>query len=411
MKVLLANRFLYRKGGSESVMYNTADLLRGAGHEVVLFGCEDSEMQAYPSPVYTCRTWHSSSCRFWEARKYFNNRDAARRMDEVLSVERPDIVHVHLLFGGLTPSILDVIHRHGIPVVHTVHDYRMVCPAYTFRNAKGEVCEKCSGGRYFNCFLGRCSKGNPALSLMMSLEMQYRNRKWHPASKLDGIIYVSRFAKDKHARIDPRFEGLNDMVLYNCSQLMSRFGDSPLDKGYYLYYGRLSSEKGIGTLLKAVKDIPGLRIKVVGKGPEEARLKEAFRDDRIEFLGYKSGDDLYTLVQEARFVCVPSEWYENNPMTIVEAYCLGVPVIGANIGGIPEIVEEGRTGFLFDSGDVSSLSRVLHASMEIDDSRYRQMRENCRAFARLHFDPETYVARLVEFYESTIAACKLKQKV
>ncbi len=386
------------------MFYNTADLLRAAGHEVVLFGCEDDLNTEYQARTYTCRTWGHPG-RFWEVEKYFNNEDAARRMDEVLEIEKPDLVHIHLFWGGITPSVIRVIHRHGIPVVHTVHDYRMVCPAYTFRNGKGEVCEKCIGGHFMECFRNRCSKGNAAYSFMMALEMKYRNRKWHPASELDGLIYVSEFARLKHEEADPLFRGCNSMVLYNCTNLSERYPVPAADEGYYLYYGRLSYEKGVKTLLEAVSGLPGIRMKVVGTGPLEESLKNACPSSAdIEFLGYRSGSELFELVRRARFVVVPSEWYENNPMTVVEAYSLGVPVIGSRIGGIPEIVQEGKTGFLFESGNASSLASVLTGTLALSDSDYSGLVHNARQFADLHFNPHLYYDRLIAFYERTVSS-------
>ena len=402
MKVLLVNLFLYRKGGSETVFFNTADLLRAAGHEVVLFGLEDPANEDYPAPVYTCRGWHGLAGKVRKAKDYFCNREAARLMDEVLTKERPDIVHMHLFWGGITASVIEVIHRHGIPVVYTAHDYRMVCPAYTFRDGKGEVCERCRGGRFTECFRNRCSKGNPIHSLLMAEEMKYRNKRWHPARELDGIIYVSRFAKQKHEDTDPLFREVRSTVLYNCTALAARYPDLPEDGGYYLYYGRLSHEKGIQTLTDAVSNLPGVKLKVVGTGPLEESLKANCKRSDIEFLGYKSGDELYGLVRAARFVCVPSEWYENNPMTIVEAYSLGVPVIGARIGGIPEIVEEGRTGFLFRSVSIESLSAVIREAGEVSGAARSAMAQNARAFSRQHFNPDDYAGRLLSFYRDVI---------
>ena len=421
MKVLLINNCFWHRGGSEAVFFGTADLLREMGHEVVFFSMEDEKNIKDEEPAYIVRR----GGKLTQIRNYFCNREAAKLLDVVLEKEKPDIAHVHLFWGGISPSIFAVLKKHGVPLVHTVHDYRMVCPAYTFRNGQGKVCEKCKGGHFMECFKGRCSKGSAVQSALMAAEMYYRNRKWHPAKELDGIIYVSNFSKQKHEEIDNRFVSIRNTVLYNFTKIGVDYPMVEKDGGYYLYYGRLSYEKGIDTLLEVFAKYPQLTLKVVGTGPLEDDLKNKYMRtnaargatedcasgsiaagekcyENIQFLGYHSGGALAELVRSARFVCVPSEWYENNPMTIVEAYSMGVPVIGANIGGIPEIVEEGRTGFLFESGDVQSLEKALARSFSVGATDYVKMKENALHFANENFDSEKYKERLIDFYKETI---------
>lgn len=397
MKVLLINNFFYRKGGSEAVFFNTAELLKNAGHEVVFFSIENEKNINVNGHEY----FVGQGGNLTKIRNYFCNSEAARKLDEVLTKENPDLAHVHLFWGGISPSIFAVLKKHSIPLVHTVHDYRMVCPAYTFRNGKGEVCEQCKGGHFIRCFINRCSKCSIVQSTLMTAEMYYRNRKWHPAKELDGIIYVSNFAKQKHEEFDPQFAKVPNMVLYNFTNVGEKYPPIEKDGGYFLYYGRLSYEKGIGTLVEAFAKHPELSLKVVGTGPIEADLKKK-RYTNVEFVGYKSGDDLFNLVRNARFVCVPSEWYENNPMTIVEAYSMGVPVIGARIGGIPEIVDDGKTGFLFNSTNIASLAEAIEKSKALNEKEYKLMKQNVLAFAMEHFSGRTYPEHLITFYKEII---------
>ena len=398
MKILLINNCFWRRGGSETVFFGTADLLREMGHEVVFFSMEDAQNITDEKPAYIV----GRGGRLSQMKAYFNNGKAARMIEEIIRKEKPDIAHAHLLWGGIGPSIFAVLHKHGIPIVHTVHDYRMVCPAYTFRNGHGEVCERCKGGHYMECVKGRCAKGSLVQSVLMATEMYYRNKKWHPAKELDGIIYVSKFAKDKHEELDPLFARTMNTVLYNFTKVGEDFPSVEKDGGYYLYYGRLSHEKGIATLVDAFSEHPELKLKVVGTGPKEDELRQK-NYPNVEFLGYKTGEELYNFVRNARFVCVPSEWYENNPMTIVEAYSMGVPVIGARIGGIPEIVDEGKTGFLFESGNVESLEKAVVQSLAVGAEEYGAMKKNALAFAKDHFDSEKYKERLISFYSQVIS--------
>lgn len=401
MKILLINNFFYRKGGSEAVYFNTAELLQIAGHEVVFFSFEDEKNTHINSHEY----FISQGGTLQRMRNYFCNPNAAKKLDDVLSVEKPDIAHVHLFWGGISPSIFAVLKKHKVPLVHTVHDYRMVCPAYTFRNGHGEVCEQCKGGQFTKCLKNRCSKGSLLQSALMTAEMYSRNCKWHPAKEIDGLIYVSRFAKRKHEELDARFKNTPNVVIYNFSTVGEQYPPLEKDGGYYLFYGRLSHEKGVETLVNAFARHPELKLKVVGTGPKEDELKQK-ECANIEFLGYKNGDELFNLVRKAKFVCVPSEWYENNPMTIVEAYSMGVPVIGANIGGIPEIIEEGQTGYLFESGNVDSLELAIQKSESLTIEEYSKLKKAAREFAGCNFNKKRHYENLIKFYKDIISKNK-----
>jgi len=404
MKVLQINNCHYRRGGSEAVYFGTADLLREAGHEIVFFSIADSQNIETESKSYFVENRGGVG----RIKNYFNNTDAAAKLEEVLKTEKPDIAHAHLFWGGISPSIFRVLKRHGVPLVHTAHDYRMVCPAYLLKDGNGRFCERCKGGHYIQCALHRCSKGSLVESVMMSAEMYYRNNKWHPVKEIDGIVFVSNFSKNKHIEFDKRFSNANTLVLYNCPDVKVR---ESLDmqrntyESYYLFYGRLSEEKGIQTLIKAFEKLPQLQLRIVGSGPLENDLKKYCEEKKlanVEFLGYKSGKDLYDMVACAKYVCVPSECYENNPMTIVESYSLGTPVIGAAIGGISEIVLEGDTGFVFESGSVKSLIQALYKSSKLGVNDYMQQKKQAYRFGLDNFSREVHYKKLMEFYKQII---------
>lgn len=401
MKVLLINNCFYRRGGSEAVFFGSADLLKEKGHEVVYFSMEDDQNIHTDNHEYFVGRGGKLS----QMKDYFCNVQAAKKIEEIIKKEKPDIAHAHLLWGGIGPSIFGVLHKYGIPIVHTAHDYRMVCPAYTFRNGRGEVCEKCKGGHFVECVKNRCGKGGLVQSLLMAAEMRYRDCRWHPAKELDGIVYVSQFAKDKHIEIDPLFAKTKSIVLYNCSHKGPK-----IEKGrgsYFLYFGRLSHEKGVEMLIEAFKQLPGQKLKIVGTGPLEQSLKAiAAGSPQVEFLGFKQGKELQDLVRNAHFVIVPSQWYENNPMTIVESYSLGTPVIGSDLGGIPEIIKEGATGFVFKHDSIESLLYKINIANEISNQAYFSMTESARRFYDNNFSEDTYADKLVGFYEDVIAHWK-----
>lgn len=403
MKVLLINNFHYRKGGSEAVYFNTADVLRKAGHKVVFFSHRDERNLPCKQSEYFIPNNESVS-RFKGMIDYFYNTEAKRRLEKLIINEHPDIAHVHLFWGGISPSIFGVLKRHRIPLIHTAHDYRMVCPAYTF-NSKGDICEECAGRHFYKCAMKRCSKGRLIESILMSIEMYERNLLFDPAKHLSGIIYVSEFSRKKHLQYAPRLVRVPSCVLHNYTDdppqsLLDRF-----ERKYYLFFGRLSYEKGVDKLIDTFLELPEIPLKIVGSGPLEAELKRivATRNARnIEFAGYKTGFELQSIVSDAAFVIVPSRWYENNPMTIIEAYSLQTPVIGANLGGIPEIVKEGRTGFLFDPNASTELLRNVKRSIELSDDAYRRMALECHRFHKMHFSKESYILRLERFYNQIL---------
>ena len=396
MKVLLINNLHRRRGGADIVYLNTGQLLKKAGHEVLYFSINSDGQEPCEQDIYFAPSLDSYS-RLQAALNYFYNKTASKNLDKLLSEIKPDVACVHLVWGGLTPAIFDILHNHCVPIVHVVHDYRMICPAYTCKRIDNTICEECKGGHYIKCFKHKCSKGSAVQSLLMAWEMYYR-QKWHnPINNIDGFVFVSRFCKEKHVEFDHRFSRVPNMVLYNCSMI---FEPQSKRDNYYLFYGRLSYEKGVTTFLQAASLLPEVRFKIVGTGPLEQWLKEAVNQkglNNVELLGYKTGQELNDIISKSKFVVVPSEWYENNPMTIVEAYSMGVPVIGANIGGIPEIIRNGKTGFVFESGNFASLVDNIKQAESLSEEEYMEICHQSRAFAIDNFNQAKYVEKLISF--------------
>jgi glycosyltransferase involved in cell wall biosynthesis len=405
MRILQINNFHYRRGGSEAVYFNTAELLKKYGHEVIFFSskmpdnlpCEQSKY--FVSNINDIPRWKG-------LHNYFHNREAKAKLEALILAEKPDIAHAHLFWGNISPSIFSVLKKHKIPLIHTAHDYRMVCPAYTFTDIQGSVCEKCRGQHFYWCAAKRCSKGSALESFVMTAEIYFRNSFYSPVNNLDGVIYVSNFSKQKHLQYNTNFSEVPSLVLYNFVAQSNRHYLAQNERRYFLYFGRLSHEKGLHTLIEAFRQMPDLPLKIVGTGPEEKDLIDYVCVNKIaniEFMGFKTGDTLKKLVAEAAFVLVPSEWYENNPMTIIEAYSMGVPVIGAKIGGIPEILPDGKTGFLFAPKDAADLKNVVTRASQLNASDYKAMRDNALQFAADNFDERLHYQKLIDFYEKIIS--------
>ena len=404
MKVLLIDVYNYNKGGAETVCFNTGKMLEEHGHQVVYFTLKWKENN--PSP-YTKYFPESKETRRGPLRQavnmvnYFYHFEAAHKMEELIEAEKPDIAHIHLMWGQITPSIFPVLKRHHIPILFTVHDYRIVCPAYTFRDGSGRICEDCKGRHFYKCFTHTCCKGSKVMSAVMAAEMYFRNAFFNPAKYLDGFFYVSNFAREIQEKYMPTLKGKPNITLYNFStSIVDNPKEMPTDR-YYLFFGRLSYEKGVKTLLKSFQMLPECRLKVVGTGPKEEELKAFVADNKmknVEFLGYKRGRELTDLVSGAYFVIVPSEWYENNPMTIIESYSVGTPVIGARIGGIPEIVVDGVTGYQFSSGDANDLQQVVKKTSCSSGEEYKALSRGTLKFAHDNFSKESYFPKLMAFY-------------
>ena len=406
MKILQLNAFHYRKGGSEAVYFNTSRLLRGHGHEVINFALRWPENEPYEHDGYFAESKGSRTGRLKPLRDigtYFYHREAARKLRELIRRERPDVAQIHLIWGQLSPSVLRVLKQEGVPAILTTHDYRMVCPASICRNGRGEVCEQCEGRKFYKCVSNTCCKGSKGMSVMMAAEQYLRNLVFHPARLASGVIYVSDFARKLHEKYMPAIKQLPSARIYNFTPPV---GVSEVAKGdYILFFGRLSAEKGVKTLLEAAGGCKDVLFKIVGTGPIEAELKQKATNlglSNVEFVGYKQGAELQRLVAEAKFIVVPSEWYENNPMTIIEAYAAGTPAIGAEIGGIPEIVLPGETGFRFKPGDAQSLTEVIKRALSVPEADYAQMCKRCREYAAENFSPKSAYRNLIAIYEEVI---------
>ncbi|WP_304301051.1 glycosyltransferase [Phocaeicola plebeius] len=407
MKILLIDVYHYNKGGAETVCFNTGKMLEDNGHEVIYFTLKWNKNLPSKFEKYFPESKETRKGLFRQVinlRNYFYYPDAAKKLEQLILNEKPDIAHIHLMWGQISPSIFPILKKYHIPIIFTVHDYRMVCPAYSFKDGKGRICEACTGKHFYRCFTHKCTKGSYFLSIFMAAEMYFRNKYFNPNNYIDGLLYVSDFARKKHEQYMPTFKNKPNIVLHNFSTSIADSGRYVSDK-YFLFLGRLSEEKGIITLMNAMKENPKSRLKIVGSGPLEDKLKEYKKQNKlnnIEFLGYKSGEELTNLKKQAYFVIVPSEWYENNPMAIIESYAEGVPAIGSRIGGIPEIIEEGKTGYTFTPHNYKELAALIKNASNLTKDEYLTMSNNTIEFALKDMSKESYYNKLMPFYKHII---------
>ncbi len=408
MKVLLVNNCHYRRGGADIVYLNIAEMLRKNGHEVVFFSIKDEKNIRTDDEKYFIDKKVEADAnlrsKFKNLIHYFYNKQAAKNIEKLIEIEKPDIAHIHLIYGGITPSILRILKRKNVPVIHTIHDYRLICPAYLFLNSKGDICELCGRNSYYMCAKNKCSKGNFAESLIMAMEMYYRNVFFNASKYFDGLIYVSNFSRNKHLLFKPELQNLKSFVLYNYEKEHNN-NEIVNKEDYFLYFGRISKEKGLITLLSAFKNLPDRKLKVLGTGPQINDLNkfiEANNLMNVELMGFKSGKELKELISKAYFVILPSECYENNPLTIIESYNLGTPVIGSNAGGIPEIIKDEITGYIFESRNSEDLQLKLKKAISLSNESYLVLRKNSLKFAKENFNENKYYTKLINFYSEII---------
>lgn len=415
MKILLVNKFLYAKGGDAISTLNTGRLLSKKGHRVFYWGMDHPKNQEFshrdlfvPFINYDKRAGPVSSLR--EALNILYSFDARKKIEKLITIEKPDIVHLNNFAHQISPSILDVLTKHNIPTVMTLHDYKLICPRYTmFSN--GKLCERCKDGKYFWCFLKKCTKNSYSKSLLNTIEMYLHHRLLHIYDKINVLIATSNFLREKHSEM-----GFRGKIFYLPNFIFVE-DYTPLyeyKEKYIVYFGRLSQEKGLFTLLKAVKGLD-IQLKIIGIGPlREALMQKAKKEglDNVVFKGYMRGEVLKNEIRLSMASTVPSEWYEPFGLTILESFALGKPVIGSRIGGIPELVKDGKTGYLIEPGNADHLRNKIIKLCQ-DKERIVEMGKNARRFAEENFNSENYYKRLMEIYQMAIEknASKSSRKI
>jgi len=404
MNILQINTCHYPRGGSETVYFNTSQILTEHGHKVAFFSSKnhanlETEFERFFIPFVNIREL-STIDKVKQISDYLYNKVTIRNLELLLNYFKPDIAHVHLFYGVLSVSVLKTLKKHNIPVVHTVHDYRLLCPAKTFMTIHNQICESCSGKRYFNCLMKGCSEGKISQSGLLMLEAYFWKFFMDPVDYIDHVIFVSKFIQQKHIEFDSRYKYKNSH-LYNFTFTQDKTTD--LIKGdYFLFYGRLSPEKGLKVLLETFAQTK-FKLKIAGSGPLlDYVMDYVNKFSNIEYLGFQTGEILKNLIKNSSFVIVPSIWYENNPMTVIEAFSYGKPVIGADIGGIPELIQHGENGYLFTQNNKEALHSIIEKASNISDEEYRKFSEYSVKFAKEHFDPERHYVELMDIYQNTI---------
>lgn len=444
MRILLVNKYFYRKGGAETYFFALAEGLKALGHEVAFFSMKhpNNEPSRWSKYFVSEKDYVGEISAFkkvQEASTLIYSFEAKRKFEALLEEFKPDIIHMNNVHRQLTLSILDApyLKKHHVPVVYTAHDYILLCPAYTMVNGRGEVCDACLDRHFMHATKNICVKGSRAKSALATMEAEFL-KFHHSYDKIDLIIAPSKFMKSKldgggfAGKTVAMQNFLTDSQMAMGARVANthKFEDTKAGaRPYFLFFGRLSKEKGILTLVKAFLQAAGLAkgndtvrnddrgtrtlpdvwdLHIVGDGPERGAIEQLIASagqqaaSRIHLLGYKSGEKLQREVGNARFTVLSSEWRENMPYSGLESLAAQTPIIGARIGGIPELIEEGATGFVFASGDVDSLSWSMREASKQSENVYMEMQKKCFRYIDGNCRQNKYIKELVYFYERVL---------
>jgi glycosyltransferase involved in cell wall biosynthesis len=410
MKILMCNSYYYLRGGSERCFFDLTALLEAHGHDVIPFSMIDERNQPteykefFISHVdFPSRLAQDSSFRskIETVERVLYSREARGKIEQLLADTKPDIAHIHGIAQETSPSILPAIKKAGIPIVQTLHDYKLLCPNTNFVS-QGQICERCKVHRYYNVLLHRCKRDSLAASFLAGLEMVVHKMLQIYERNVDVFITPSEFLRDKLVAY-----GIRNKIVHlpNFIDLQGvQAGDESED--YFVYYGRVTAVKGVRTLLQAMLNVPRSHLFIAGTGDLEAELQAFVRENSLEnvsFLGHLHPDELFPLVRKAAFSIVPSEWYENYSMSVIESLARGTPVIGARIGGIPEQVIDGWNGLLFESGNVGQLSEKINFMLSHPAAR-REMGRNGRAQIEKINGPARHYQKTLAIYRELLGS-------
>ncbi len=399
MNILSVNKFFWRKGGSETVFFGEKALLESNGHKVVPFSMKgeqnlESEYNQFFVEEVDYDT-DSATAKLRAAATVIFSFDARKKIKALLEKFTPDIAHFHIFQHQISPSVFGPLRKKNVPIILTLHDLKPICPNYKMYT-NGHVCEKCKGKKFYNCLTNKCNKGSTVKSLISTAEM-YLHYMLGYYQNVDHYIAVSQFYRQK--MIEFGFQ--EDQITYLPNYIdTADYVPSNIDENYILSFGRLSEEKGIETLISAAELCRDIPIVIAGSGPDEDNLKSLAADkklDNISFVGFKTGAELNKLIANASFTVITSKWYENCPMSVLESLAFCKPVVGAKIGGIPELINDGIDGLVYESGDHTDLAEKIQSLWDMGSKRL-EMGKAGREKIEKHFSSNSHYEKLMDIY-------------
>ncbi len=399
-RLLTINSYHYRRGGADVACLDQEAFFAGRGWEVAKFAMHHPDNLPSPWSRYFASEIELASLRSLPAklaasRKVLYSREAANRIGRLIDDFKPDVVHAHNVYHHLSPSVLRAAKQRGIPVVMTLHDTKLLCPAHSMWQGNAH-CEACKPNAVHNVLLKRCLKGSAAVSFLAFAESALHRALGLYSDNVDQFVVPSQYLIDRF--VDWGWNRDRFSLIRNAVAL-DTFPKSRPAGEHFLFFGRLAEGKGLECLLEAAAKA-GVSLRVVGTGPLEESLKAmaARLGAKVEWTGALRGDALWSAVADCRAVVLPAEAVENAPLSILEAYAMGRPVVASSVGGIPEMVESGRTGSLFQSGDVAGLAALLQQYSQLSPVQLGAMSKRCRELVERHYSMGRQYDSLVALY-------------
>lgn len=400
MKILLVNKFHWNKGGSEKYYFELGQLLKKHGHEVAYFSMKDEKNVKTGDKEYFVPKFDLNNSSKLKALDVISNKENGKLMAKALDDFKPDIVHLNNFQRQLSASIIKPIKDRNIPIVFTAHDVQAICPAITMMDNDKNTCELCMKGKYINCIKKSCNKGSKLKSVLGAIEGYYYRKHKVYTNKIDYIITPSEFYRTKFIE-----DGVNKnkiQAIHNSIE-MNDYDIETQDDGYALYFGRLSKEKGILNLINAFAKCNNGTLYIAGEGPEKETIEQIIEKnnlkDRVKLLGFLNKEQMTDVTRKCKFVVVPSIWYENCPYSVLETLAIGKPVIGANIGGIPELVINNENGFIYNT--VEELTEKMNRLFE-DEELVKKFSNKSKELAKENYNRDEYYNKIEKIYESLI---------
>lgn len=410
MKVILIHKFHYLKGGTETFHYNLADALIAAGHEVIFFSMYDEKNIPCAQDKYFVSNvdYNNSEVGFVtkirNGLKLIYSFEAKRNIEQLIKDEKPDIAHIGLLHRQITFSVVDALKKNNIPIVMHLHDLISVCPCYTMLRQDGTVCRDCIDKSSFSCVRNKCLKGSKAKSFLAYLEAKFLKFGGY-YNKID--LYIAECNFYKNLLSDSGFTKTRIVKMNNFLPVNQKYESYAEYEDYILYFGRFSREKGIMVILEAFSNIKCKeKLMIVGAGPEKKNIEEMIINcnlsERIILGEATFGEKMDGIIEKAKAVLVPSAWYENGAFVILQSMARGKIVIASDIAGLSEIIEDGKTGFLAQPGDVESFTNAINKVLKMDQAEVKRMSYNVVEYAKERCYWENYLNTLVLEYEQLL---------
>jgi len=392
IKFLLCHNYYQQAGGESLVFENQVHGLRSMGHEVVLYTRQNEEL-IQPGLARKAHTFLSA----------YSSRQTAAEIETIVRRERPDVAMVQNVFPLLSPSVYTTLARLQVPIVQAVYNYRFVCPQaelYTH----GAVCERCIAGNFIHAARLRCYRGSFMESSWYASILAWHHFRGTFSQDITSFMVPDHFLGQRLARkLIP-----SEKVFRNPNPYFVTKEEIQLShKGYILFVGRLTRQKGILTLLEAMCQVQsGLKLVIVGMGElfetVEGLIQAWSLTDKVSLLSARWGEAVIDLIRGSAAVIIPSEWYDNLPLILCQANAYGKPVIASRINGIPEYVEEGSNGFLFEPGSTAELANQVDALAELSPAAYSSLARSSRAYAEQVFDYPMHYRRLMEVLSALV---------